>query len=302
MSKSQFSRIWLLIAMIVMLFIETACGGGGGGIDAVGSGGTGIISGAVTKGPMSNATVIAYGIAGGQPGAQIGSATTDANGNYTMTIGTYSGPVMLQVSGGSYRDEATGSVLPMAPGDVMAAVISSVTSGTTVSNTQITPVTSMAQARAQQMAGGMTEPNIAAANAAMGNYFSVSDILHVQPMNPLVPGSGSNASPDARNYGITLAAMSQYAKSLNMANTSALVTSMISDASDGMMDGKKGSSPISMSMGGMMGNSPMSPNAGTSGLATAMTNFVMSPANMSGLTTTDVAPLVQKMYSSNGTI
>lgn len=300
MSKSQLSRIGLLIAMVAMLLFATACGGGGSSID-VGSGGTGI-SGAVTKGPLANAIVNAYGIAGGQPGAQIGSTTTDANGNYTMSIGAYTGPVMLQVSGGSYKDEATGSVLSMAPGDVMAAVVPSVAPGATISGIQITPVTSMAQARAQQMAGGMTESNITAVNTAMGNYFSVSDILHVQPMNPLVPGSGSNASGDARNYGMTIAAMSQYAKSLNMANTSALVTSMMSDASDGMMDGKKGSSSISMTMGGMMGTSMMASTTGTSGLATAMTNFVMSPANMSGLTTTDVAPLVQKMSSSGGTI
>jgi len=300
MSKSQLSRIWLLIAMVAVLLFQSACGGGGSSID-VGSGGTGI-SGAVTKGPLSNATVNAFAIASGLTGAQIGSTTTDANGYYTMSIGAYTGPVMLQASGGSYRDEATGSVLPMAPGDLMAAVIPSVASGTTVTGTQITPITSMAQARAQQMAGGMTQSNIAAANTAMGNFFSVSDILHVQPMNPLVPGSGSNASADARNYGMTLAAMSQYAKSLNMANTSALITSMMSDGSDGMMDGRKGSSPVSMTMGGMMGTSMMAPTAGTSGLATAMTNFVMSPANMSGLTTTDVAPLVQKMSSSSGLI
>jgi hypothetical protein len=257
---------------------------------------------APTKGPLSNATVTAYGIAGGLTGAQIGSTTTDASGNYTMSIGAYTGSVMLQVSGGNYRDEATGSVLAMAAGDVMSAVMPSVASGTTATGTQITPITSMAQARAQQMAGGMTPSNIAAANTAMGNYFSVSDILHVQPMNPLVPGSGSNASADARNYGMTLAAMSQYARSLNMANTSALVSSMMSDASDGMMDGRKGSSSISMTMGGMMGSSMMAPSAGTSGLATAMRDFVMSTANMSLLTATDVAPLVQKLSSASGQI
>lgn len=300
MSKSQFSRMGLLIAMVALLLFETACGGGGGSFD-VGSGGTGI-SGSVIKGPTANATVIAYAVTAGQPGAQIGSATTDGNGNYSMTLGAYSGPVMLQASAGTYRDEATGALMTMASGDVMTAMLPSVATGATVSGVQVTPVTSMAQTRAQQMTGGMTESNIAAANAAMGNYFSVSDILHVQPMNPLVPGSGSAASPDARNYGITLAAMSQYAKSLDMANTSALVTSMMSDASDGMMDGKKGSSPISMTMGGMMGTSMMAPTAGTSGLATAMTNFVLSPANMSGLTATDVAPLVQKMSTSSGQI
>jgi hypothetical protein len=299
MSKFHPSRIPLLSAIAMTLLIATACGGGGG-ID-VGSGGTGI-SGSVVKGPTANATVIAYAVSAGQPGAQIGSAATDANGNFTMPIGSYTGPVMLQASAGTFRDEATGALMTMAAGDVMTAMLPSVAPGATVSGVQVTPVTSMAQTRAQQMTGGMTDANIAAANAAMGNYFSVSDILHVQPMNPLVPGSGSAASLDARNYGMTLAAMSQYAKSLNMANTSALVTSMMSDASDGMMDGKRGSSPISMTMGGMMGSAMMAPTAGTSGLATSMTNFAMSPANMSGLTATDVAPLAQKVSSSSGKI
>jgi hypothetical protein len=299
MSKSQHSRIPLLSAIAMTLLMATACGGGGG-ID-VGSGGTGI-SGSVIKGPAANATVVAYALSAGQPGAQIGSATTDANGNFTMALASYTGPVMLQASVGTFRDEATGTLMTMAAGDVMTALLPSVATGATATGVQVTPVTSMAQTRAQQMTGGMTEANIAAANTAMGDYFSVSDILHVQPMNPLVPGSGAGASSDARNYGMTLAAMSQYAKSLNMANTSALVTSMMSDASDGMMDGRKGSSPISMSMGGMMGTSMMAPTAGTSGLATAMTNFAMSPANMSGLTATDVAPLVQKMSTSSGQI
>ncbi|MEO8655797.1 MAG: hypothetical protein ABI409_16840 [Ramlibacter sp.] len=295
MSKSRFSRIPLLSAIAMTLLMATACGGGGG-ID-VGSGGTGI-SGSVIKGPAANATVIAYAVSAGQPGAQVGSATTDANGNFTMAVASYTGSVMLQASAGTYRDEATGALMTMAAGNVMTAVLPSVATGATISGIQVTPVTSMAQTRAQQMTGGMTDANMAAANTAMGNYFSVSDILHVQPINPLVPGSSAGAGPDARNYGMTLAAMSQYAKSLNMANSSDLVTAMMSDASDGMMNGRRGSGPIAM--GGMMGNPTMSPTAGTGGLATAMTNFAMSPANLSGLTAADVAPLAQKLSSSSG--
>jgi hypothetical protein len=299
MSRSQHSRIALLGAIAIALSITTACGGGGG-ID-VGSGGTGI-SGSVLKGPAANATVVAYAVSGGQPGARIGAATADANGNFSMTLDSAGGPVMLQASGGTYRDEATGALMTMPAGDVMTAVLPAVAAGATTSGIQVTPVTSMAQGRALQMPGGMTQANIAAANAAMGNYFSVSDILHVQPMNPLVPGSGAGASADARNYGMTLAAMSQYAKSLAMANSSSMVTAMMNDASDGMMDGRRGSSPISMTMGGMMGSSMMAPTAGTSGLAAAMTGFAMSSANVSGLTAADMAPLAQKMAASGGQI
>ena len=297
MAKSSLFTIPPLIAVVAAALLQAACGGGG---DGVGSGGTGIISGAVVKGPAANATVNAYAVAGGQMGAALGSAITDGNGSFSLAIGSYSGPLMLQASGGTFRDEATGALVTMPSADMMTAALPFVASGATVSGIQVTPVTSMAQTRALQMAGGMTDANIAAANTGMGNYFSVSDILHVAPMNPLLPGSGATAGPGARNYGMTLAAMSQYAKSLGMTNTSALVTSMMSDASDGMMDGKKGSSSISMTMGGMMGSSMMPADTGTSGLAMAMTSFAISPANLSGLTASDVAPLVQKLSSTNG--
>lgn len=184
---------------------------------------------------------------------------------------------MMRASGGRYRDEATGLAMGMDPADVMTAM-------------------------AQQMAGGMTAANMASANTAIGNYFSVSDIVHVQPMNPLTPGAGAGASQDARNYGMTLAAMSQYARTINMPGSSALVTAMMDDASDAMMDGRRGASQISMGMGAMMGIAMMASNSGTTGLASAMSAFLNSGANVSGLTVADMAALMQRLNSSNGKI
>src|SRR5674476_721041 len=86
-----------IILTTLVLSIITACGGGGGSTTAQGS-----ISGTATKGPVSSATVTAYAISNGQIGAQISTAQTDRNGNFTMTTGSYTGPVMLQMSGGSY--------------------------------------------------------------------------------------------------------------------------------------------------------------------------------------------------------
>jgi hypothetical protein len=99
---------------------------------------------------------------------------------------------------------------------------------------------------------------------------------------------------------MVLAAMSQYAKGIDMAVSSALVTAMMSDAADGMMDGRNGATPISMSMGGMMGTSMMAPTAGTSGLATAMTAFMNSAMNKSGLSAADMAPLIAKLGNATG--
>jgi hypothetical protein len=264
--------------------------------------GTGSISGSVTKGPVANANVLAYAITGGTMGAQLGSATTDASGNFTMTVGAHDGPIMLRINGGSYKDEATGAAMAMGAGDVMTAAMPAMSPGANVSGIQGTPLTSMAQARAQQMAGGMTAANITAANAATGNYFMVSDILHVHPMNPLVQGSGAGAGADARDYGMTLAAMSQYAKSLNMPFSSGMVTLMMSDASDGMMDGMNSGNRISMSMGGMMGTGMMAPTVGTIGMSTAMVDFMASAANVSGLTPADMAALMQRLAGSTGAL
>ncbi len=260
------------------------------------------LSGTAFNGSMSLATMTAYAVSGGTKGAQIASATTDSQGKFSMSLGSYSGPVMLQASGGSYLDEATGTTMTVAASDAMSAVLPTVTAGSTVAGVWVTPVTTMAQARAATLSGGMTDANINAANTAMGNYFSISDILHVQPINPGVMGSGMGAGADAQNYGITLAAMSQYAKGLGMNVSSAMVTAMTADASDGVMDGKKGGSGITMSMGGMMGNGTMAATAGTTGLASAMTAFMNSAANVSGMTAADMATLIQKLTNSNGHI
>jgi hypothetical protein len=266
-------------------------------------GGSGTMSGRAVYGQMSNAAVNAYGVSNGAVGAQLGSTTTDAQGNFSVSIGSYSGPVMLQVSGGTYTDDATGTSMTMQPGDVMTGVVPSVAAGSSTSGIQVTPLTSMAQVRAQNMAGGMTDANINSANAAVGSYFSVSDLLHTSPMDPLSPGSGSGATQGAKNHGMTIAAMSQYAATLGMPHSSGVITAMMDDVLDGVLDGKMGGTSISMSgMGGMMGGGMMQANAGTSGLSNAMTQFMTSAMNKSGVTVSDMQPLINQLGGSSGTL
>jgi hypothetical protein len=94
-----------------------------------------------------------------------------------------------------------------------------------------------------------------------------------------------------KNYGIAIAAMSQYAQTNSMTDPAALITAMMNDASDGIMNGM---------MGG--GGTMMQSTAGTSGLATAMTVFMGSTANKSGLSATDMQTLINTLAASNGTI
>ena len=108
------------------------------------------------------------------------------------------------------------------------------------------------------------------------------------------------ASMASRNYGITLAAMSQYAKEQGLSASSAMVTAMMNDAADGTLDGKMSGSQVTMGMGGGMGSMQMSADAGTTGMATAMTNFLNSSENISGLTPTDMSALINSLKASGG--
>ncbi len=288
----------LLLGSLSLLF---GCGGGGGGGTTPTTSG-GMIGGTAVKGPINGGTVSAYAVINGTMGTRLASGSTDAQGNFQISIGAYSGPVMLQLSGGTFTDEATGSAMSMSPGDVMTAIIPTITSGETMTSIQVTPLTSMAQSMADNMAGGMNDTNIAAANASIGAYFMVNDILHTQPMNPLASNSGLSATQDMKNYGMAIAAISQSAFDMKMTSSSSMVTAMMNDASDGVLNGMMGNTPVLM--GGMMGiSSQMTTTAGTSGLATEMAAFIASPMNRSGVTATNMQTLMDQLTgSATGTI
>jgi hypothetical protein len=286
----------LQVSVAAVLFVGLAgCGGGGGSASSPPPATS--IAGTVVKGPVAGASVTAYAIDSGLMGRVIGSATTDGQGNFSISVGEFTGAAMLRATGGHFIDEASGIDMPMEAGDAMAAMIASLSPGAAA--IQITPLTSIAQAMAQRMAGGMSGANIASANAAVGGYFMAGDILHVRPMNPLAPGSGSPATADGRNYGMALAGMSQLAAGLGMASTSAMVTAMSDDGSDGCFDGMTAGAPIMMQRGAMMGRGPMPSFAGTSGMANAMALFAASSLNRSGLTVQDMQALINRLMTSN---
>lgn len=293
----QYSRRFPSALPSLVLLLLFGCGGGGG--DAPTPAVQGTISGSVVKGPVSGATVKAFAVSGGMPGTQLASATTDAQGNFSMSVGSYAGALMLQTAGGSYIDEASGLRMTMQSADMMSAVLPTMPAGAAVSGIQVTPLTAMAQAMASNMAGGMTADNIAAANTAMGSYFMVGDILHTVPMNPLVAGSAASATQAMKNYGMTLAAMSQYAKNAGMTASSGIVGALMMDAADGVLDGKAGSAPVAMG-GGMMSGSQLQPDAGWNGLAAAMNDFMQGSGNKSGLGAAEMASLMQQMRTSGG--
>lgn len=120
----------IVSVFFMSMTLLTGCGGGGDGDSGTSGSTTGTISGTAVRGPVSGASVTAYRINGnGTQGAQIGTATTDAQGNFSMQVGDYSGAVILQLSGGQYRDEATDQLMNMDQSTVMTALIPNMVSG-----------------------------------------------------------------------------------------------------------------------------------------------------------------------------
>lgn len=155
-------RFLLLSATALVL---CACGGGGSGASAPSAM---TISGAVVKGPMAMAQVKAYKTtSAGVQGELLGSATTDANGGYTISMGSYTGVVLLTstaTADTTMWDEATGVSIAPPVGYSLRASLA--VGGTGAMTAQINPFTEAATAAAVK-AGGLTKANVDQANADM---------------------------------------------------------------------------------------------------------------------------------------
>lgn len=276
-------RITAWLTAVCLGILLSACGGGGDGTTGCGncnqalSGAT--ISGLAVKGPVSYGTVTAYAVtASGTQSAVISRTVTTGSGSYSLALGNYTGAVLLELTGGSYIDEATGQtiMIPSDPGAGLQAVVSNVTTDSTL-EVQITPLTTLATARAHGLTGGFTAANIDSANHQVGAYFGGIDILGTAPINPVVVNSARGATRGAINYGLILAGLSEEAQTLGLTNPFELVTALAQDFHDGRFNGHTGATPIQLN------GSAMNPASGTTELAMAISAFSWDTSlNLSG--------------------
>ncbi len=96
------------LALLISLVFLNACGGGAGG----GSGATGStipvgsVSGTSFDGLIINGTVNVYDFTTGAKGALLGQTTSDGTGLYSLSLQVESRPVLLEITGGYYVEEA----------------------------------------------------------------------------------------------------------------------------------------------------------------------------------------------------
>lgn len=184
-----------------------------------------VMSGVAAKGLIAGGTVEAYSITdGGQKGDLLASATTSSDGSYTLDIGDYSGPVLVEVTGGTYLDEATGNTMELY--GTMRAALPSVSGDVDVA---ITPLTEIA-VRMAESGGGLDSVKIEDANELLSQLVG-ADITLTMPADCSDAGAFGSASDDEKNYALFLAAISQMSETLGQN-----VTDVIKAIEDDMCD------------------------------------------------------------------
>jgi hypothetical protein len=227
---------------LFMMILSTAvmtlfgCGGGGGGGDVVGPivlPTDSVISGVATAGPVIGGTVQVFAVAAdGTVGVSaLKTGTTGLDGSYNINMGTFTGAVLVKVTGGSYRDEATQTTKNLATeaGSGMRSVIAGVAAGTTT--VVITPLTELA---VQKAGATLTVANINKANTDVGNFFKIANIVSTVPFDATVAPPAS-ATTEQKAYSVAVAAVSQL-QSIKATTLGALLTTVFTEmtASGGM--------------------------------------------------------------------
>jgi hypothetical protein len=258
------------------------------------------ISGVVDDAFVDNATLTAYEVS---PDGSIGvcvpaatgsgcaTATSDSNGAYTLTLGgSYTGPVLLESTGGSYTDTVTGQTVPIPAGLTLSVFLPSVTAGANTT-AQITGLTTVAaQLALQAMSQGASAASaVSTANTGVQTAFgfpnTATEIATLQTtlLNLTAANCGTSVANQASfDVSLLLAGIAQLAAQ-NGVTSYELTFAIVADiVSDGRVDGLAGGLPIILPLASGNGSVALTTIYGEGlalSLAASIKTFVISAAD-----------------------
>lgn len=222
------------------------------------------VSGKVTKGPMVNAQVNLYAMdtTGIKTGSAVATATTDANGAWSVTVPAGSGMLLVEASGGSYVDEsdpepdnAKKRSIVLAAGEVLEGILAA--DGTSAAVTVVSHAL-VRQAREESVVSDFaTALALVKTRAATAYGF---DPLVTQPASPLAPASTSTTAE--KNYALVLGGlahtMNDAAVQLGKAMVDYQVIDLLAqDLSDCAIDGKHQGVAMTLDVAGVSKTFPV---------------------------------------------
>lgn len=216
----------LIAASLIAICSLAACGGGSSATPTAPPART-VVAGVATKGPfLTGSPVSVYAVTSGVKGALLlQTATTDDLGSYSADLGSYSGPVIVEVSG-AYRDEATGSTVSVSAAAPIRAALPAASGNVTL------PVTPLTELAVQKTGGDLTPGSITAANTLVSSIFKV-EITATLPVAPTA-AAFAGASQAQKDYSLALATISQMASGAAGATDSDKLQTVLAALSQGI--------------------------------------------------------------------
>ena len=269
------------------------------------------IAGVVIKGPLNGASVTAFAVnADGSNGASLGSATTDANGNFSVTAAPTTGAVRLSASGGTYTSELDGTTITNT--GTLSAFLDSIPSGgisgitidplTTlvdsltvdfINNGVPTPASGVRVAGARVFATATPPAAHASATTIMKGFYGITTSTGVtlEQLIAKLAKADITGDPAGFNVGLIDGGILCLAKSIGV-DPGALAAAFAKDLSDGKFDGLFNKAPIVIA-----GAKTLPTTFPTTDFLACVSTYVSTGTSpkAAGITPADVKPITDAM-------
>ncbi|WP_260260643.1 hypothetical protein [Vibrio intestinalis] len=202
-----------LLSLGIVSIALSACGGGEGDSTPPARN-VGSISGNVFDAPVNGATIQVWEYEDGKIGRKLGSTTSDAFGDYKVSIESISQPVLISAQGGSYTDPLTNETISVSNGKIIR--LDSVVNFSEGSNhkAMLTPLSNIAAGLAKyKMAQGVSSRDAVSQSISTVSDMYGFDINKTEPVDITRGGQSSYAS-DGHKYGALLTAYSSFSHDL----------------------------------------------------------------------------------------
>lgn len=272
----------------------------------------GSIAGAVVKGPVAGAEIVAYAVdLRGRRDKEVGQAESGADATFTIDVGGHFGPALVCAKGGTFVEEATGGLVSVGPNE-LCALVDDQTLGEATPGALITPLTSLHAALTGCLLESARADDIAFAAATardMLNAFLAAGTpgfdLRATPVFDPTRDLAPSLTADVW-HGLLLAGLSESARQISLKSeidpgvrvTSAtLTTELLRDLDDGdcIFDGK-GPADVPLAQADVALSSNTLRGA-PEGLALSIERFLVGPQNKTGIGVDEVKDLTAALTS-----
>lgn len=292
-------------AVYLFIFFLFVGGCGAGSSDMPQPIPTATVSGVTFDAPIQNGMVKIYSFASGQPGAVLGTGSTDPQGKFSISVQSENQPVLITVNSGRYVEEASGKLIQMQDGQALYAVQNFVMSQSV--SVAVSYYTTLATGYAEYLVGNGASVGVAVdqANAQFSNFLAF-DVLSTLPLDITDVANATPWLTAGHEYGFSLAAISGLTLSAcrtngvedhGLYNSIGFIQRAYDDIrADGVLDGKAAQGALSM------GVVPLTTRVYRHELAIQSLNMASNTVNRTNLTATQLVDTAMRLNDSTAAV